>query len=100
MTLPNTYSLCRETLSNIFIEEQDVLDIISILRVNKDIGPDLVSHKMLKSTLFTVSKTLAMLFNRSLADKTFPYFCNSFFKKNDPSLVSNYKTGIFVVLCY
>ena len=49
--LPNMYSLCRDTLCNIYINEQEVLDIISILPVNKAIGPDLVSHKMLKATL-------------------------------------------------
>lgn len=53
-----------------------MLDIISILPVNKAIGPDLVSHKMFKATLFTVTKPLTMLFNRSLADKTFPCFAH------------------------
>lgn len=86
----------RETLCNIFIDEQEVLDIISILPVNKAIGPDLVSHKMLKATLFTVVKPLTLLFNRSLADNLFPYFWKiahviPLFKKDDPSLVSNYR---------
>lgn len=73
-----------------------MLDIISILPVNKAIGPDLVTHKMLKATLFTVIKPLTLLFNRSLADNTFPCFWKiahviPLFKKDDPSLVSNYK---------
>lgn len=94
--LPNMYSLCRETLCNIYINEQEVLDIISILPVNKAIGPDLVSHKMLKATLFTIVKPLTLLFNRSLVDNTFPCFWKiahviPLFKKDDPSLVSNYR---------
>lgn len=74
-----------------------MLDIISILPVNKAIGPDLISHKMLKATLFTVVKPLTLLFNRSLADNTFP--CSwkiahviPLFKKDNPSLVSNYRS--------
>ena len=49
VTLPNMYSLCNNNLSNIFIEEQEISDIITILPVNKAIGPDCISHKMLKS---------------------------------------------------
>lgn len=51
---------------------------------------------MLKATLFTVTKPLTMLFNRSNADKFFPCFWKiahviPLFKKDDPSLVSNYR---------
>lgn len=72
--LRNMYSLCTVTLCNIYINEQEVLDIISILPVNKAIGPDLVSHKMLKATLSTIVKPLTLLFNRSLVDNTFLVF--------------------------
>lgn len=71
------YSLCSETLCNIYINDQEVLDIIfniTNVPVNKAIGPDLVSHKMLKATLFTIVKPLTLLFNRSLFDNTFPCF--------------------------
>ena len=39
-TLPNMYYMCYDTLCNITIDEQEVLDIISVLPVNKAIGPD------------------------------------------------------------
>jgi hypothetical protein len=74
-TLPTLYSLCSNSLCNITINEQEIIDIISILPVNKAVGPDLISHKMLKSTISTVAKPLTMLFNRSLSEKkTFPSF--------------------------
>jgi hypothetical protein len=56
-------------------------------------GPDLISHKMLKSTISTVAKPLTMLFNRSLSEKTFPSFwklaCYSSFQKGRP--INGYK---------
>ena len=41
-TLSNMYYMymCYDTLCNITIDEQEVLDIISVLPVNKAIGPD------------------------------------------------------------
>lgn len=51
MTLPYIFSLCRETLSNILIDDQEVLDIISMLPVNKSIDLDLVTPKILEATL-------------------------------------------------
>lgn len=95
-TLPNMYNLCSSTFCKISIEEHEVSDIISILPVNKAIGPDCLSHKMLKSTLQSVVKSLTMLYNRSLSDRIFPSFWKiahviPLFKKDDPSLVSNYR---------
>ena len=40
VTLPYMYSLCNNNLSNIIIEEQEISDIITILPVNKAVGPD------------------------------------------------------------
>ena len=96
VTLPNMYSLCNSNLSNIIIEEQEKSDIITILPVNKAIGPDCISHKMLKSTKSTIVKPLTLLFNRSLSENMFPSFWKiahviPLFKKDDPSLVSNYR---------
>jgi hypothetical protein len=68
-TLPTMYSLCSNFLCNITINEQEIIDIISILRVNKAVGPDFISHKMLKAMLLIVAKPLTMFFNRSLSEK-------------------------------
>ena len=52
--------------------EQDISDVISILQFNKAIGPDDISHKILKETIHSVSIPLCLLFNRSLRKYVFP----------------------------
>lgn len=94
--LPELYLQCDETLDNIFIEEFEVTDIISVLPVNKAIGPDSISHKMLKSTMFTICKPLCLLFNKSLSERSFPDCWKMahvlpLFEKEDPSLSCNYR---------
>lgn len=66
------FSLCDSDVDNIVIKEQDSIDIITILPSNKAIGPDTISHKVLKSTIDTIVKPLCLLFNRSLNDCIFP----------------------------
>jgi hypothetical protein len=61
--------LCDETLNGIMIKEQYVVDTISNISINKVVGPDTISHKMLKVTAKNVSKPLCLLFNRSLSEK-------------------------------
>lgn len=80
----------------LFLNMQDVIDIIFILQTNKAVGPDAISHKMLKSIMYTIAKPLYLLFNRSLTDCAFP--CSwkisnvlSIFKKGDSSQMSNYR---------
>ena len=95
-TLPDFRLLCNDILDNIVIGEQDIIDIISILPVNKAIGPDNISHKMLKATIFSIAYPLKLLFNRSLNDCSFPKCWKlanvlPLFKKGDPSVLSNYR---------
>ena len=95
-SLPDSYSLCNDSLNEIFIEEQEVIDIITTLPVNKAIGPDCISHRMLKSTAHTISRPLCMLFNKSLREKSFPSYWKEahvlpLFKKGDPSSPCNYR---------
>ena len=56
---PNTDS----KLSSIFIEENEIKDIIEILDRNKTTGPDFISKKMLKRIPYSVMKPLCILFN-------------------------------------
>jgi hypothetical protein len=75
---------------------QEVINIISTLPLNKAIGPDCISHRMLKSTIHTISRPLYMLFNKSLRKKSFPSYWKEehvlpLFKKDDRSLPSNYR---------
>lgn len=67
------YSLCNDTFCNITSEEKYVVDIISVLSVNKAIGPDCISHKMHKSTILTVAKPFSMLFNKSFMENIFHF---------------------------
>jgi hypothetical protein len=88
--------LCSDSLSSIVIEEQEVTDVITILPVNQAVGPDSISHNMLKLTKATIAKPLTMFFNRSLSENTFPYSWKiahviPLFKKEDHSIASNYR---------
>ena len=79
VTLPNMYSLCNNNLSNIFIEEQEISDIITILPVNKAIGPDCISHKMLKSTKSSIVKPLKLFVRKYVSFCMEDCSCNSSF---------------------
>ena len=88
--------MCNNVFDTIEIVEQDVNDVISVLQVNKAVGPDCISHKMLKETIFSVSTLLCFLFNRSLKESLFPTQSKianvlPLFKKGDQSKLSNYR---------
>ena len=53
-------------LSNIYIIEQDVTDILQILKIGKACGDDGITHQMLKSTSETICMPLTIIFNFSL----------------------------------
>lgn len=57
-TLPNLTLKTQNKLEN--IKEQDVLDVLSILTINKASGPDEISHRMLKETRHTICKPLTI----------------------------------------
>ena len=46
--------LCDEKLNDIVIQEKEIFDFISILPVNKAVGPDCISHRMWKTTAVAV----------------------------------------------
>ena len=92
----NLSLLCNNVFDTTEIVEQDVIDAISVLQVNKAVGPDFVSHKMLKETIFSVTTHLCFLFNRSLKESLFPTQWKisnvlPLFKKGDSSELSNYR---------
>ena len=69
---------------------------INSLDVNKGVCHDQISHKLLTSTMYIISKPLCKLFNKSLEQVSFPNkwkqsvgipLCN----KGDKSSVSNYR---------
>lgn len=89
--LPQEIFMCDSIFDSMCINEQDIIDILSILPVNKAIGADLISHKMLKATKLTIVKPLFLLFNRSLKESVVPIMWKQanvipLFKKDDPSV--------------
>ena len=91
------------SLSNLIINVTDVTDVLSSLKVNKAVGPDGISHRMLKNTFRTISVPLLKLFNLSLHSHSYPHIWKvahvmPVFKKGDRSLVSNYRP-ISLVSC-
>ena len=94
--LPAFQKRTNSTLSHITILESEVVDILRTLKINKAVGPDCISHRMLKYTCETIAVPLCKLFNLSLQSHTYPKLWKlahvmPIFKKGDKSLVSNYR---------
>ena len=51
--------------------EQDVIDIISTLNVDKAVGHDIISNRMLLAVKIEIAKPLSLLFNRSMQEMFF-----------------------------
>ena len=65
------------TLTDITVVEQDIIDIISLLDLNKAVGPDRISNKMLREKIFPADWKLAHII--------------PIFKSGDKSSMSNYR---------
>jgi len=63
---PDIPSRTDALLSNIYITEHDVKDILQTLKIGKACGDDGITHQMLKSTSETICIPLAIIFNFSL----------------------------------
>jgi len=95
-TLPPVNLLTDNSLNDISLTEQEIIDTIQILNVNKAVGEDLISHKVLKNICHSISKPLCILYNKSLHTSIFPNIWKSaivmpLFKKGDQNLVTNYR---------
>lgn len=93
--------MCHCMCESMCIMEQEIIDILCILSVNKAIGAHLICNKMLKTTKFTIAKPIFLLFNRSLTHSVFPIMrkqanVTPLFKKDDPSVFSNYRQVSFL----
>ena len=73
---PNSVRFFPDRTQDIFeilsITEQEVEEIINILKSEKATGPDQIGNRLLKATSKTISKPLCILFNLSLETKCFP----------------------------
>jgi len=94
--LPDFDDRGPNTLTDITVVEQDIIDIISLLDLNKAVCPDRISNKMLREVKYEIAGSLCLLFNKSLRDKIFPADWKlahiiPIFKSGDKSSVSNYR---------
>ena len=101
--LPRFENRTESFLSDITVEQSEIIDILSILKVNKATGPDEISHRMLRQTSKTISLPLCKLFNLSLKTNTYPALWKiahvmPVFKKGDKSQLGNYRP-ISLVSC-
>ena len=84
------------TMDNIAITESDVKQLIEVLDSNKAVGPDCISHKVLKNAKCNIAKPLCCLCNRSLQDGNFPKMWKTalvipLFKKGEKHSPGNYR---------
>ena len=71
-SLPQFTLKSNSEMNEVPISTTDVEGIIHSLDINKTVGLDQISHRLLKGTKHTIFKPLCMLFNKSLNDKKFP----------------------------
>lgn len=89
-------SRTQHSINSIEITQNDVVDVLKILTLNKTTGNDKISHNMLKNTAETVCYPLQILINRSLQECKFP--CQwklanvlPLYTKSERFLLSNYR---------
>ena len=94
--LPDFNSRTDEKLSDVKFDQEDIIDILLSLNVNKAVGIDSISHHMLRNTAHSVSLPLMILFKRCLAHGIFPSAWKKarvmpLFKKDNRHTPSNYR---------
>ena len=62
--LPDVDDRGSNTLTNINVVAQDIIDIISLLDPNKAVGPDRISNKVLREVKYEIAGPLYLLFNK------------------------------------
>ena len=70
--LPHFETKTENSISDIRITEQEIIDVIQILDTRKASGPDKISHKMLKFSPEKIAKPLYIIFNKSLEQSKYP----------------------------
>lgn len=95
-TLPSAINSNTPTLNSIQITVNEVEDTLKSLKLGKASGPDNLNNRILKELAEPLSKPLSELFNYSLSKCDFPNKwkeanVSPLFKKDEPSLVSNYR---------
>ena len=95
-TLPPNIDPPENNLNSISTSPHEVESILKSLQLGKASGPDEISNHILKKLATPLSGPLSNLFNFSLATGKVPLIWKEanvtpIFKKDDPSVVSNYR---------
>ena len=104
VSLPCYNFKTQNKLNSFEISEDEIIELIKLLPLNKACGHDLISHRMLKPVAKSVAKPLSILYNRSLNEGVYPDVwkvanITPIFKKGDKSLVSNYRPVSLLSCC-
>ena len=91
-----THSRPIPTLDHIETCPQEVLRVLNALDPNKSTGPDNIPVKILKMTALLIAEPLSLLFNKSLAEGTFP----SIFKVSHIRAIYKNKGSASDYTCY
>ena len=70
--LPDFESGTGSPISDILCTEEEIVDVITNLAVNKASGPDIISHKMLHMSPEKFAVPLRIIFNNSLEQCKYP----------------------------
>ena len=94
--IPPVANTAYNVLSNLIINDKEVLDVLKTLDVTKATGPDGVSIRLLKEAAPFIYKSLTRLFNLSLQSKKFPTdwkraHVTPLFKSGDMMSCNNYR---------
>lgn len=94
-TVPDT-ARNLDSISNLVVTKDEVVNLINKLDINKGCGPDGVSNRILKEGIDSLSLALTLIFNKSLTEAVIPNdwkLANvvPVFKKGNREVVSNYR---------
>ena len=83
-------------LNTVSVTPEEVKSVLQTLKLGKSSGPDNINNRILKELAIPLSKPLSDLFNCSLINRQCPDVwkeanVSPLYKKDDPSLVSNYR---------
>ena len=95
-TLPDSVDSGGPSLDSIVFTPTEVKDILNTLKLGKASGPDNVNNRILKEAAVPLSDSLCDLFNYSMSKRVCPNIwkeanVSPLYKKDDPSIVSNYR---------
>ena len=95
-SLPPFHYITEHRCPHLHIYPADVLMVINSLNVNKSVGPDGISNKMLQLAGLYISQSLAKLSNNSLNTSSFPAAWKQAnitpgHKKGDRQTIINYR---------